>query len=438
MGPHILWMIVALGVGCTSFNATGVVPDDGGGSGGRDDASTVDSDAAVETPRRCGTPGVFVDDFAGPVIASYWRPGAGATITQDSGSLLVRADPFVTTRFAGLASKLRVDLTDARAMVEIDAIDATGPESAAVFSLALDDDNYLRLRQADGDLFMEIGDAPGVDRFAMIPYDPDAHRFWQIRESAGSVFFETSADGASWNLQSSFPAPSFIDTLAIRLGVVVNAFTSDQVSVRFASLNSRTPGAGWCSADTLQDDFEDGVIGSEWLNTTILGVGCQLYEAGGLAHFDQSEEPESLSVCWYGSSAGYDLTGTSVYMNVPTIFEFDSGWSTFIALSTHEGSELTLSFADNQLCGRAVTSAGDVLGGLDGCIPYDGALAFWSVGEAQGDVFWRVSDDRINWQEILRGPAPFAVTDLQVTFGTRVVRELSDDIALIIEAFNTP
>ena len=35
------------------------------------------------------------------------------------------------------------------------------------------------------------------------PYDPVAHKFWRIRESGGTIYFETSPDYSSWAVQSS-------------------------------------------------------------------------------------------------------------------------------------------------------------------------------------------------------------------------------------------
>lgn len=55
-----------------------------------------------------------------------------------------------------------------------------------------------------------------------IPYDPVAHRWWRIRESSGTCYWDTSPDGTNWTNQASAATPAiplnnlYFDTIAIQ------------------------------------------------------------------------------------------------------------------------------------------------------------------------------------------------------------------------------
>lgn len=40
-----------------------------------------------------------------------------------------------------------------------------------------------------------------------VAYDAVAHRWWRVRESGGTIFWETSPDGAAWTTQVSWASP---------------------------------------------------------------------------------------------------------------------------------------------------------------------------------------------------------------------------------------
>ena len=50
------------------------------------------------------------------------------------------------------------------------------------------------------------------------PYDPSADLWWRLRESGGTLFFETSPDGKQWNVRSQGPDPIPLDDVTIDIG----------------------------------------------------------------------------------------------------------------------------------------------------------------------------------------------------------------------------
>lgn len=73
-----------------------------------------------------------------------------------------------------------------------------------------------------------------------LPYDPAAHRWWRIRHAAGTLYWDTSPDSATWtNRRTLSPAPSWTNHSA--LGVLLEA-TRDSGTADYAEFdNVNTP-----------------------------------------------------------------------------------------------------------------------------------------------------------------------------------------------------
>ncbi|WP_309889937.1 vanadium-dependent haloperoxidase [Archangium sp.] len=77
---------------------------------------------------------------------------------------------------------------------------------------------------------------------ASVPYEPERHLWWRLRESAGTLYWETSGDGGSWHILVSKAAPSFLTQVKLSFGAGRDRqFPSLGVAV-FESAN--TPDAG--------------------------------------------------------------------------------------------------------------------------------------------------------------------------------------------------
>jgi hypothetical protein len=67
----------------------------------------------------------------------------------------------------------------------------------------------------DLSVFRYLGGA--FAQLAEVSYDPAAHRWWRLRESDGTTFWETSPDNATWTVLHSMPNPFALTAVTVRL-----------------------------------------------------------------------------------------------------------------------------------------------------------------------------------------------------------------------------
>jgi hypothetical protein len=74
-----------------------------------------------------------------------------------------------------------------------------------------------------------------------VPYDPVAHAWWRIRESGGTVHFETSSDACNWTERSSTPTPMLDGGVEVDLGFGVPGMGSSlpPATASFDHLNAQ-------------------------------------------------------------------------------------------------------------------------------------------------------------------------------------------------------
>jgi len=110
--------------------------------------------------------------------------------------------------------------------VEVSQVAAAGADVNGVFQFA-DPMNV----QSSAVVFAERGGqlsfvtkANGTSTATQITYDPNAHRYWRLRESAGTVFYETSPDASAWTVQQHIATPSWASAgvVVIGAGAVTN------------------------------------------------------------------------------------------------------------------------------------------------------------------------------------------------------------------------
>jgi hypothetical protein len=106
--------------------------------------------------------------------------------------------------YAGYTAKGTYDLTGSMIWVE----PVRGPRMGqARLRAYLSEGNELSIGVVDGLLRCEqqVGGAYLV--FLTLPYDPESHHWIRLRELAGTIYWETSADAVTWTTRFSNPAP---------------------------------------------------------------------------------------------------------------------------------------------------------------------------------------------------------------------------------------
>jgi hypothetical protein len=177
------------------------------GGDGAPDGSVGQSDSGVldaGTPdASCDPTAPLADDFSSVVPDRRWVPfgTSGASVSITNGR--VRVDlprSGLTKAYAGLVTDGPYDLSGKRLSIEVPTMVNTSGHAQALVQL-LDTEGAVTytagFEQQNGSLhaFVHGAGAPG-DQFVV--YDSLAHHYWQVRESAGTLFFETSPDGTTW------------------------------------------------------------------------------------------------------------------------------------------------------------------------------------------------------------------------------------------------
>lgn len=187
--------------------------------------------SATATVRVSGTASpTLIDDFNDNVIDPVRWPGSFGARAEVGG----RARVDCTTAFGGYGSAQIYTMTEATVQARMYPAAAGGTAGEAWAQLA------VKSTTGGTDLLMEVNAATGQLRMAtrsgsfdgavvLVPYDPVAHAWLRIREAAGTTYWETSSDGATWTTRRTAVSPTWATatTLKIELTAHRDAGTAD-------------------------------------------------------------------------------------------------------------------------------------------------------------------------------------------------------------------
>jgi hypothetical protein len=163
----------------------------------------VDTDAPA-TPGYCGI-GSLHDDFDDDALDPIWQPWNGAgtcTVQQIEGQVqLGFLDEFSA---CALKSQSLFDLHNQAVSVELVAVPDDDPAFTTMVQLFVTSDikNYLELTINNGLVQFNMFKDANKAFSKQADYDAQQMRFVRLRESDGQTFWETSSDGASWQVRA--------------------------------------------------------------------------------------------------------------------------------------------------------------------------------------------------------------------------------------------
>jgi hypothetical protein len=274
-------------------------PEAGMGDGGFVDSGSVDSglvdsgepdagppDAGMVIPDWCGGPEMVYDDFSVSMLGDAFRAKSDpGTIFQVNGGV---ANFTVNSGTAGpvntqVTSKVAFTLENAQAWLEVIPSGDPNDELQPFFRLqGLDEDQYVEIRKVGTNLEATQKDTSTTGKTE--PFQPTNHRHWRIRENAGTIYFETSPDNASWSEFHTYPTHEFVDVVDLVFGVdhIGSAPTSNR-SISFDNLNMyQSPPLvpmDWCPAGEFFDPFLDADPDRHW--TASVTGSCTISPAAG-------------------------------------------------------------------------------------------------------------------------------------------------------------
>jgi SH3-like domain-containing protein len=345
----------------------------------------------------------FTDGTVDPV---KWSDSYGV-ISETGGRARVTCD----TNYAAFSSAQAYTLEESAAWVQIFP-PADGGAAAEAYAQLL-----VTSSTAGTDAVVEVNAAGGVagvlgmgvrvgyfdPDFLSIPYDPDAHAWVRIRETAGALLWETSYDGRIWVVQRTVASPPWVGDADIQVQLLAHRDGGVNDFAEFDSFNVD-------HLTILTDNFNDGVVDSAKWPASFGGYS----ETGGRARVSCD-----TGFSAYASAALYTLQESVARCQ---LFPPAAGgaateaWAQLLVTSSTPGTDAVaeVNAATGQLAMRlraGFIDTGPVL------LPYDPVAHAWvRIREASGSLLWETSPDGITWatRRTAASPAWVSATDLQV------------------------
>ena len=208
----------ACGCGRWGFGGTGgddvVVQDDASVSdgdivdGSLDDGAMPPGDAAPCT----GTAHTLVDNFDDNTFNSLsWGNSyedATSRHVEANGRLEIRMVAGSTDDWAGYVSSQTYELKGDRVFVEVPVVNAQRGNAILLLWTSLQKSDGPSIEFERGRLIMRRRINDVINDRVNIPYDAVNHRWWQLREKAGTLYWETSPNGVTWTIRHQEATPS--------------------------------------------------------------------------------------------------------------------------------------------------------------------------------------------------------------------------------------
>jgi WD40 repeat protein len=166
----------------------------------------------------------FGSSVLNPGLWSTEISGGRMIVESPSRGLILRPEPNTGDTRLIATSKRTYALSGSSVTVFVLQVVGRGNVNNSVM-LLLDWDNLLQWGYEDGILFAVSYVAGKRTVHAALPYARDEHEAWRIRESGGSVSFETRNNRGQWIEQATVATPSLFPLDAVR--VVLGAATFD-------------------------------------------------------------------------------------------------------------------------------------------------------------------------------------------------------------------
>lgn len=172
---------------------------------------------------------VLSDDFDDDIIdTTKWNvfEAGGADVNETGSRLeLVLPDPADATADADISSVHLYNLTGSYAFMRVEDIPDLATNANAELRIYLDSDNWFRIVFEAGDLYFQRRIGGSNTTIASVTYSSVTHLYWQIREDAGDIIWETSSDGSTWDEQATYTYA--INITAMRVLIAATCYQAE-------------------------------------------------------------------------------------------------------------------------------------------------------------------------------------------------------------------
>lgn len=380
----------------------------------------------------------LVDGFTTSAINTVrWAASTAGQYALDTARDLVTLNlATAANTFYGFGSGPAYDATGSSLYAQVWPV--TNGSSAASFALKLDagSNNAISLVTSGDGAFIFRITTGGVFANTPLPaYDPAAHRWWRLAESAGTFRADVSPDGQTWTTLAS--APYAFDVTAVHVYFQTGTSTTQPAGIAagIAHVNTLAGGGLYPKVTTLQEPFTGATLNtSVWTSATV-----------GQYTLDTVNDQFLLNVgtaagTYYslGSAGPYDATGSVLYAQVTpppignggitVIMKLDAGSGNAVQVLAGAGGYLALQVQRNGTYASAT--------GLPAYDPH--AHRWWRLTESASAFIFAVSADGWTWTDLATMSYVWPFTACMVYFQTGTASAQPSGLYATIAHINTP
>jgi len=178
----------------------------------------------------------LVDNFDDNSLdTGKWAEWTGGDVSETSQQLRITST--TSSSYKGMESVSSYDLIGSYAVVELVHALTGLTDDGTFLQLYLDVTNTITLFVYNDTLTAEKQVAGSYTTIASTAYNGTNHRWLRIREASGTVYFDTSADGLTWNNFTSTPNPFTLTALVASLFIGTDSANAGTDTAIFDNFN---------------------------------------------------------------------------------------------------------------------------------------------------------------------------------------------------------
>jgi hypothetical protein len=330
------------------------------------------------------------DNFNDNSLNAQWSEfeGGSATVNETNRRLEINYPASSTSSTDGdIASNSSFDLTGSYGFVQVSEVPSSATSANAELRIYTDSSNWFRWIYEGGTLFAQRRKAGASATITSFTYSATTHKFWRIRESAGVIYYDTSADGLTWTNQGTYTHGMTIT--AMHVLIAGTCFQNETNPGRFIVDNFNV-----IPMQLFNDNFDDNSVDTaKW--TKFEAGGAYVSEINGRLEVHFPVDTIDTTDGDISSVNTFDLSESYAYMQV---IKAPSN-------QTNANGEIRL-YADGDNWFRWVKEAGSLFvqrknaGDVDSLkiFSYNPTIhRWWRIRESGGVVYWETSKDSQLW-----------------------------------------
>jgi hypothetical protein len=141
--------------------------------------------------------------MAGALNTSLWNSITGTATLDTTADIVTLAQPTTSGATNSFSSTNLYDATASSIYALITAVANGNGNTKTALVLRVDANNSVAVRVESGILKFTLQTAGTTVTTTLGAYDGHAHRWWRLREAAGTWYADTSIDGITWTAQTS-------------------------------------------------------------------------------------------------------------------------------------------------------------------------------------------------------------------------------------------